>query len=241
MLDAAIARRVREYAVTEHVSQFKQLRKSIKFGSKHATGRVFRNLNAYLGEFAKMRGRVSANTKIYKGLEVDFIPRYETLIGDFVNNHDWDILLCSVHELEDRTDVQRKFRSNDPMSARKRWLEYFNLQQDALENSVIPFKVLAHPIRMVRGVAATPPDIDAMLTDLARTAKRRNKALELNGNDIDYAPQLVRKLAETCSNVGCKVSTGSDAHSPREVFRNMDTAMNLVDEFNLEVLRIRQD
>jgi len=59
-------------------------------------------------------------------------------------------------------------------------------------------------------------------------------ALELNGRDIDYAPELVRRLATACSKAGCRVSLGSDAHHVSEVFRNMKTAMALVNEFDLE-------
>ncbi len=104
----------------------------------------------------------------------------------------------------------------------------------ALESDFVPFKVLSHPIRMSRATKAVPVDLDDLLLDLARIAKRRNKALELNGRDIDYAPELVRKLAIACSKAGCRVSLGSDAHHPREVFRNMGIAMALVKEFNLE-------
>jgi histidinol phosphatase-like PHP family hydrolase len=105
----------------------------------------------------------------------------------------------------------------------------------ALESDFVPFKVLAHPIRMARGKVSLPPEIDDLLLELARTARRRNKALELNGNDIDYAPRLVRILARACSKADCKVSLGSDAHHPKDVFRNMEAALGLVDEFKLEL------
>jgi histidinol phosphatase-like PHP family hydrolase len=78
-----------------------------------------------------------------------------------------------------------------------------------------------------------PPDLDDLLIDLARIARKRDKALELNGRDLDYAPELVRRLATACSKSGCRVSLGSDAHHPNEVFRNMKVAMALVKEFNL--------
>jgi histidinol phosphatase-like PHP family hydrolase len=104
----------------------------------------------------------------------------------------------------------------------------------ALENDFVPFKVLAHPVRMSRATKAVPPNLDDLLLDLARTARRRDKALELNGRDIDYAPALVRRLAIACSKAGCKVSLGSDAHHPREVFRNMGIATALVNELDLK-------
>jgi histidinol phosphatase-like PHP family hydrolase len=86
---------------------------------------------------------------------------------------------------------------------------------------------------MSRGVRIVPPEIDDLLLGLARTARRRNKALELNGNDIDYAPTLVRRLATACSKADCRVSLGSDAHHPRDVFRNMGNAMSLMNEYKL--------
>jgi len=77
--------------------------------------------------------------------------------------------------------------------------------------------------------------MDDLLLDLAKTARRRGKALELNGKDLNFAPGLVRRLAKACSKAGCSVSLGSDSHLPHEVFRNMNEAMALVEEFDLQL------
>src|SRR6266487_3720421 len=175
MLAAAKANNVSEFSITEHVSQFREPRESIRFGSIHPSGRIFQSLKDYDDEFRKADRLAYSGMKINRGLEVDFSPRFETRLGDFVNQEEWDILLCSVHEFDD------------------------------------------------------------LLLDLARVARRRNKALELNGRDIDYAPELVRRLARACSKADCRVSLGSDAHHPSEVFRNMGVAMALVKEFDLEL------
>lgn len=74
--------------------------------------------------------------------------------------------------------------------------------------------------------------------DLAKAAKRKGKALELNGKDLDFAPQFVRRLARACSKAACRVSLGSDAHYPNEVCRNLNEAVNLVQEFRLQLLSI---
>ena len=239
MLAAARAKNVREYSITEHVSQFRELRESIGFGSVHSTGRIFNDLKEYNDEFRKADEHSDWNMKVNRGLEVDFSPRYETQVGGFVNQKKWDILLCSVHELDDGTDVERTLgRAVNSDSGYNRWREYLRLEQSALESDFVPFKVLAHPIRMARGIVNLPPETDGLLLELARTAGRRNKALELNGDDIDYAPQLVRTLARACSKAGCKVSLGSDAHHPKDVFRNMEVALRLVDEFKLEIFSL---
>ncbi len=235
MLAAAKANNISEYSITEHVSQFREPRESIRFGSIHPSGRIFGSLKEYDGEFRKADRLAYPGMKINRGLEVDFSPRFEKKVGEFVNQEAWDILLCSVHEFEDGKDIEKSVRGIvDPASAHEHWREYLRLERMALENDFVPFKVLSHPVRITRASKIAPPELDELLLELARVARRRNKALELNGRDIDYAPELVRRLAIACSKAGCRVSLGSDAHHPREVFRNMKTAMALVKEFDLE-------
>jgi histidinol-phosphatase (PHP family) len=237
MLAAAKTKNVREYSITEHVSQFRELRESVRFGSVHSSGRIFNDLKEYGDEFGKANEHLDWEMKINRGLEVDFSPRYEKEVGDFVNQEKWDTLLCSVHEFDDGKDVERAPEGAvDPVWGHERWRDYLRLEQTALKSDFVPFKVLAHPVRMARGKMSLPPEADNLLLELARTARQRNRALELNGNDIDYAPQLVRLLARACSKAGCKVSLGSDAHHPKDVFRNMEVALGLVDEFKLEIV-----
>jgi HisJ family histidinol phosphate phosphatase len=235
MLASANAKSVSEYSITEHVSQFKELRESIRFGSLHPSGRIFERLKDYINEFRKADQLEYSEMRVNRGLEVDFSPRFAKSVGDFVNQEEWDILLCSVHEFEDGKDIEKTVRATvDPATAHEHWYEYLRLERMALESDFVPFKVLSHPIRMSRATKAIPVDLDDLLLDLARLARKRNKALELNGRDIDYAPDLVRRLAIACSRASCRVSLGSDAHHPREVFRNMRIAMSLVEEFDLQ-------
>ena len=178
--------------------------------------------------------------KINRGLEVDFSPRFEKNVGDFVNQEHWDILLCPVHELEDGRDVEKSIRGTPGLAtANEKWIEYLRLEHAALESDFVPFNVLSHPVRISRATQTVPVDLDDHLLDLARVARRRNKALELNGRDIDYAPDLVRMLASACSKADCRLSLGSDSHRPSEVLRNMQKAVTLVKEFNLELAEPR--
>jgi HisJ family histidinol phosphate phosphatase len=235
MLAAAKLNGVGEFSITEHVSQFREPRESIRFGSIHPSGRIFESLKEYNDEFRKADQLTYSEMKINRGLEVDFSPRFEKKVGEFVNQQEWDILLCSVHEFEDGRDIEKSVRSTaSRVSPQEHWREYLRLEQMALESDFVPFRVLSHPVRMSRATKAIPPDLDDHLLDLARIARRRNKALELNGRDIDYAPELVRRLAAACSKAHCRVSLGSDAHHPREVFRNMGIAMALAKDFELE-------
>lgn len=235
MVASARKHKLTELSVTEHVSQFKELRDTVKFGSIHSRGRIFRDLNEYNSEFLKVNEKDNG-IKVNRGLEVDFAPGFEDQVGQFVNQMEWDILLCSVHEFGDSKDIETSISGNlDEKSTQIRWHEYFRLQEMALASDFVPFKVLAHPVRMARGRLQPPPESDHLLLNLAKTAQRKDKALELNGNDITYSPDLVRRLAIACSRASCRVSIGSDAHRPENVFKNLGIAMQLVDEFKLEL------
>jgi len=238
MVKSAQAKGVTELSITEHVSQFEELRERVRFGSVHSTGRLFKTLDEYVDEFENIPEQ--SGVRVNRGLEVDFSPRFEAEVGNFVNQRDWDILLCSVHEFPNAKDVESSpENSSDSETAHERWREYLRLEQMALESDFVPFHVLSHPVRMSRGRLVEPPDMQQRLLNIANIAKKREKALELNGNDIGYSIRLVRMLAGACSTAGCKVSLGSDAHRPNDVFRNMDIAMGLVDEFHLSVLASR--
>jgi histidinol-phosphatase (PHP family) len=235
MVAAAKKHKIDRYSITEHVSQFRPMRESVDFGSVHRHGRVFQDLREYRAEFSKVPESALSGMKLRMGLEVDFSPRYEAKVGEFVNQEEWDVLLCSVHELADKTEVEgTRQRATTRAEAAREWHEYFRLQQMALESDFVPFTILTHPTRLAKGIDRVPDDLDDLLLNLAKTAKRRGKALELNGNDLGYAPELVRKVAIACSKVDCTVSLGSDSHLPQEVFRKMKEATSLVDEFSLQ-------
>jgi histidinol-phosphatase (PHP family) len=235
MVAAARKHKIDRYSITEHVSQFRPMRESVDFGSVHRHGRMFESLREYRAEFSKVPESALSGMKLRMGLEVDFSPRYEAKVGEFVNQEKWDILLCSVHELADGAEVEgTRQRATDRAEAARLWHEYFRLQQLALESDFVPFAVLTHPTRLAKGISRLPEDLDDLLLNLAKTTNRRGKALELNGNDLGYAPELVRKVANACASAGCSVSLGSDSHLPQEVFRKMKEATALVEEFSLQ-------
>jgi histidinol-phosphatase (PHP family) len=236
MVASAQAKEIRQYSITEHISQFRAMRESDILGTMHATGRIFEDLKEYRREFSRVDIPQHPGLELRMGLEVDFLPQHEARIGEFVNQEEWDVLLCSVHELKGRVDVETpRPELQDPAEARSQWHEYFGLQRMALESDFIPFAVLTHPVRMAKVTNLVPEEMDDLLLDLAKAARRRGKALELNGKDLDNAPGLVRRLAMVCSKAGCSVSLGSDSHRPQEVFRNMNEGMALVEEFDLQL------
>src|SRR6058998_729545 len=67
-----------EYSITEHVSQFAELRRSVEFGSVHASARMFESREEYIAEyieeFRKIDSRARGFVKLNRGLEVEIFP-----------------------------------------------------------------------------------------------------------------------------------------------------------------------
>jgi HisJ family histidinol phosphate phosphatase len=234
MVGAAKKTEVSRLSTTEHISQFTFARQTIKFGSVHESGRMFSSFDDYLKEFEKVKG--TDGVKVRKGLEVDYIGKYRSEIGEVVSRKKWDVLLCSVHELPGGIDLEDKTLPQDKKSSTERWIEYVETQKEAIRSDFIPFDVLTHPERLAVGTPTVPDDLEDLMVELAKVAKENGKAMELNGADLSRTPQLVRKVASACSKVKCKVSYGSDSHYPDQVSRNFDLANDLVEEYGLEII-----
>jgi HisJ family histidinol phosphate phosphatase len=225
---------LQSFSITEHITQFSKPRSEIKFGSVHTRGRMFVDFEEYLSEFEKLGGSFP---KVNKGLEVDYSPRYEKHVSSHVNQEKWDILLVSVHELLNGIDIEDKKAVGDLNGSDSRWLEYLDLEKQALESKFVPFNVLTHPVRLARSTPKVPENFDDLLADLATVARENGKALELNGNDITRDFPFVERLAGACAKSNCKISFGSDAHHPAEVGRGLKKAAELVERYNLCVER----
>ncbi len=236
MVASASAKGFNALSVTEHISQFKNIRNSVTFGSTHKSeGRMFSEFKEYLQEFQDSHH--SQQIKIRRGLEVDYIPRYELEISRFVNEFEWDILLRSVHELNGH-DIEEKNSQQDKVTSRVRWLEYFEIQKKVLADSEMEFQVLTHPLRIARSTPLYPENIDDLLFDLTGTAKSNGRAIELNGKDAARNYDLLRRLAASCASTKCIVSYGSDAHHPGEIGRSFEIVSQLIQQFGLQTLGI---
>ena len=104
MVASAQAKDIRQYSITEHISQFRELKESGIIAAMHSTGRIFEDLNEYRTEFSRVDASQHPGMELRMGLEVDYLPQHEARIGGFVNQEEWDILLCSVHELKNRIE-----------------------------------------------------------------------------------------------------------------------------------------
>ncbi len=238
MIEGAAQRGIKSISITEHISQIKEIRGSVNFRSTHSSGRIFQNLDEYLQEFSSLQKYIDSKSSanVRKGLEVDYIPGYEKEISRFVNSYRWDIILRSVHELSDGSDVEAKFDPQSSSMRAGRWTEYIGTEIALVKESEIRFDVLTHPIRMLVGTPVTEEELLELLQELAEACRTEKRAIELNGKDLTTHPRHVAVLAKACSQAGCSISFGSDAHHSNEIARGYERARELAESFNLNFI-----
>lgn len=230
MINGATQAGLKRISITEHISQFKEIRDSIRFVSLHKIGTIFNNVQEYEGLFQDAN---RPGISVYIGLEIDFIPSRMNEISDFVNSSKATIRNLSIHEINNR-DIE-SIGIVSPETSRNTWVKYMKKQEDALEIDKLEATTLSHPVRLARSLKVVPYNIDDILENLADRAASHEIALEINGYDLEIAPLLVDKMARACGEKSCKVTYGSDAHEPWRYLAGMKGAENLIKKYSLKL------
>lgn len=215
MLASAHARGVREFAITEHI--FMLFEGQHLFPNQEEDGE-----RSALSEYVNAirdHGR-SDQPLVRLGLEVDYIPGTEDAVTALLESTEWDVLLGSIHEIDD-IDLHM-YTPQSREEGERLWWRYYELHAEAIESGL--FDVITHPMRNAVLNSFVPANLDQCLDELAAFAKFHGVALELNGYDTTHFPHLVERLAAACGRTGCVVSFGSDAHAPEDVGRGLERA-----------------
>jgi histidinol-phosphatase (PHP family) len=232
--ETASERGVEELGVAEHIHRFEQSLTIWQhpFWRERATDDV----NLY-EEF------VREQTDLKLGIEADFVPGAEDKTANFLEAHDWDYVVGSVHFLRDRAvDMRGEFdiwRDPDPD---KVWRRYFETLGEAAASGL--FDILAHPdLVKVWGKGAPVPDGDL----------RRYYDLAMEGiADSDVAIEVstagLRKpvgeiypaaaFLEMCLDAGRPVALSSDAHRTEEIAFGYDEALEYLDKLGVSELAV---
>jgi histidinol phosphatase-like PHP family hydrolase len=219
MLRAAEAAGLASFAFTEHVFHIEEARAASSYLGTRWDGELEGppiGVEQYLSEIAAAAAAVPA-VPVTAGLELEHWPddpRVREVQEAFVAERagTWDIVLGSVHCL--RGDISI-FDTSMPLAGDEAWDDYLARLGDAVEHG--GYDVVTHPVRLAVTRPETPPDLAARLDRLAERAAASDTALEVNGSDVRFMPELVQLLCASIGRAGARVSLGSDAHYPRRV------------------------
>lgn len=226
-------------AVKENLEEICLLEHSIRFRDFHSAFKEAREYSLYqrkwfdgkadtahsLDEFRELACEIRKREypiKVSFGLEICYFEQHEDIIGDLTSDHFFDYLIGSVHWIDNWTFNQRKYqwlgKSVDNIYKR-----YFEIQNSLVQSNL--FDIIAHPdLITCHGLY---PDYD--LTDtykkLCENIKAHKMLFEMN---TSKGLGVNKKFFDAANAVGVEFSTGSDAHRPEDVGRNIKAVSNLI-------------
>jgi len=152
-------------------------------------------------EIKKCQPLVGAEVKIlnYKG-DIDINKNI---------SKECDLIMGSVHRFPGEDGINTKKTISKYSKKEAIEIEY-ELSLAALKYSSID--ILGHPFGMSYSRYKTEPSWD-LIVELIKTAKKYDKAFEINSNYHNHAKKMLQK----CLEIGTLISLGSNAHSTREL------------------------
>ncbi|MGZ6705517.1 MAG: histidinol-phosphatase [Solirubrobacteraceae bacterium] len=227
---AASERGIDELGVSEHVYRFTEA-----LGIwQHDLWR--HSARDDLGEYCAF---VREQTDLKLGIEADFIPGREDRTGELLAAHDFDYVVGSIHFVGDgaldyeKYDIWSGFSSPDRV-----WRTYFEWLGEAARCGL--FDILAHPDLVKYWGPSRRPWPERDLRSYYELAMGgiadSNIAVEVSTAGLrkpvgELYPS--RALLEMVLEAGNPIVLSSDAHTPEDVGRDYDRALELLDELGV--------
>jgi histidinol-phosphatase (PHP family) len=233
--EAAEERGIAELGCSEHVYRFAQALEVWQHPLWRASARD--DIDAYLAF-------VREETDLRAGIEADFVPGREDRMATLLEARDWDYVVGSVHFLGDDAVDHPGYDVWDHRSARpdEIWRRYFQTLGEAARTGM--FDILAHPdlVKVWGGRRPQPEGDLRRFYDLAMDGIAETRiAIEVSTaglrkptGELYPAPAFL----EMCLDAGCPVALSSDAHTPEDVGRDYDVALEYLDRLGVRQLAV---
>ncbi|APX97999.1 PHP domain-containing protein [Natronorubrum daqingense] len=185
-----------------------------------------------------LRERERTSIDIYDGVEMDYDPRDEAAIRDFLETADFEYALGSVHAVDGKNvQVPSHFRGESDAHLNSIVDGYFDALVSLIESEL--FDVAAHVDLLER----TPPLRGRATTDhydrVARALADSRTVPEINAGRALAEMEVVHPGAaflEILQEYDVAVTVGSDSHRPHEVGDRADFLEAFLERHDLEVV-----
>ena len=215
------------------------LEHSIRFKDFHPAFKEAREYNSYqrkwfdekaqtartLDEFKALAQEIRSRNypvKVSFGLEICWFEQHANLIESLVADGFFDYVIGSVHWIDNWTFNQRKYQwlGKDFNKIYKR---YYELENSLAQSEI--FDIIAHPDLI--GCHSLYPDYDLSeaYDCLCMNLVKHNVSLEMN---TSKSLGVNSRFLEIAKADGVSFSTGSDAHRPEDVGRNIKEVTELI-------------
>lgn len=207
---------------------------------------------AYSAEMARLRQRFAGIIVVGKGIEVCYQPDRMTFILDFLDRHEFDLVILSVHYFGGRpVHHRREWSDLDLATGTRRYLETV---LDAVHTAASinrergrVFDVLGHLDLVKRYTQRFLGGYDVsgchdLIDDILRACLEADIIPEINTSTLRQnldepmpGPHTVRRYAELG---GTCMSLGSDAHRAEDVGADLDRAAMMLRDVGIKNLAV---
>lgn len=237
-IEEGAKRGIVEIGFSEHAHRFVQARDlyaSVGFRGRWTAGEAVENIEEYIDIVEKAK---NLGLPVKLGIEMDYIPEYESEIREFLCNYPFDYVLGAVHWIGDfGFDNPELLNEWDFRDIDETYLEYFDILLKAIESGM--FDCIAHPdVIKVFGHRAAR-DMSRMYELVADAIKRAGICAEVSTaglrkivGEMYPSPHMM----EYFEAYNVPVMINSDAHWPADVGRDFDRAADFVKHYGYDRL-----
>jgi HisJ family histidinol phosphate phosphatase len=194
-------------------------------------------IDKYLEEIDSVR---ESFPHVSAGLELDYYPHRESLLAEFLDKYgdQFDLLIGSVHELEDFFPVTQRKENGELMKAYGSFdamkQKYFEYERKMLESQL--FDAIAHPDVIYRFVTTEEKRLhpeysdDPIIIDLGQICRRTKTLMEVNTSGLRFewadtlpSPKIVNHLLAD----DVRFFVGSDSHSCERFVQSVEAVRKM--------------
>jgi histidinol-phosphatase (PHP family) len=172
---------------------------------------------------------------VWRGVEMDYHPDAERAISGFLDDHDFDYSIGSVHYLDESyVPKQENFPEMAPADAEEMTETYFDRMVSLVESEI--FDVLAHPGLIERNPYFEPHVRRSHYEDVAETLLDSSTVTEINGKSLER--QEPPYPVEVMVDEGVRdLVTGTDTHRAREIAERSELVDQEVEDLGVNPRR----
>jgi histidinol-phosphatase (PHP family) len=188
---------------------------------------------SYLPMVDDVREKFDEKIKVRFGIEADYLPGTEQYMKKFLEESDFDFVIGSIHFLGDwGFDNFKNVRRYQEKDVYEVYVDYFKTLKDAAGSGM--FDIVGH-IDVVKVFGYRPDrDYDDVLRDAMKAIKENGLVVEINTAGLRKPVREVypsMKILEIIKEMKIPLTLGSDSHTPDDVGRDFNIAIELVKEY----------
>lgn len=201
---------------------------------------LFSELEDYIAEVAQLKQDYAGKISLYTGLEIEYLPQYESYYEDLKGKYHMDYLLLGEHFFVDSHKEIFNITTGAPST--EKYLEYADAVAQALKTGF--FDAVAHPDIFTMSPLSWDRNCDAATDRILEAAARSGVVLEYNANGLrrglkEY-PDGERYMYPhenfwlRAAKSGLPVVVGSDCHNPTQMWDScMDAALENLKRYGI--------